>query len=63
MVMRSGRRDCAARLPPGARQFDRATAAARAALGEVEFTAVWAAGQALSLEDAITEALADLPPA
>ena len=35
------------------------TAAARASLGEKAFDAAWAAGRALSLEDAVAFALAD----
>ena len=40
-----------ATLPPGGHTaYDRAVVAARAALGEADFTAAWAAGAALSLE-------------
>jgi tetratricopeptide (TPR) repeat protein len=43
---------------PGARvTYDRALVATRAALGEEAFAAAWAAGQALSLEQAVAEAL------
>lgn len=50
-------------LPVGRRaNVERTTAVARAALGEADFTAAWAAGQAMSLEQAIAEALADVAP-
>ena len=39
------------------RLHDRALAACRAALGDAAFEAAWAAGQALTLEQAIAEAL------
>jgi non-specific serine/threonine protein kinase len=42
---------------------ERAAAAARAALGDAEFTAAWAAGEALSFEEAVACALADTEPA
>jgi len=42
--------------------YDRAVAAARAQLGEVAFATAWAAGQAMSLDQAIAEALADISP-
>jgi hypothetical protein len=38
-------------------EFDRSAAAARAQLGEDAFAAAWTAGQALTLDQAITEAL------
>ena len=38
--------------------YDRALAAARVQLGEAAYAAAWAAGQALTLEQAIAEALA-----
>ena len=38
--------------------FERATAAARAALGDAAFAAAWTEGRALSLERAVAEALA-----
>lgn len=41
----------------GRRIHDRAVAAVRAALGEADFEAAWAGGQALSLDQAIAEAL------
>jgi hypothetical protein len=41
----------------GRRSHDRGVAAVRAALGDADFEAAWAAGQALSLEQAIAEAL------
>jgi hypothetical protein len=45
-------------LPPSARAaFEGAMAAARAALGEDAFATAWAAGQALSTEQAIAEAI------
>ncbi|MGH2601604.1 MAG: ATP-binding protein, partial [Dehalococcoidia bacterium] len=51
-------------LPAASRaKFDEALAVARAALGEDEFTAAWAAGQALSLEEAVAEALSDVTSA
>jgi len=51
-------------LPPNGRAaFDRTVAAARATLGEAEFSAVWAAGAALPLDDAIDEAVAEASPA
>lgn len=45
-------------LPPVARpDYDRTIATIRAQLNETTFATVWAAGQALSLEQAIEEAL------
>ena len=38
---------------------DHAASAARAAMGEDAFAAAWTAGQAMSLEEAIAEALGD----
>ena len=47
------------RTAPGSRAtYERALAAARAQLGEEAFAAAWAAGRALTLEQAIAEALA-----
>ena len=47
------------RPPPASRAtYERALAVARAQLGEAAFTAAWAAGRAMTLEQAITEALA-----
>jgi predicted ATPase/Tfp pilus assembly protein PilF/DNA-binding XRE family transcriptional regulator len=48
-------------VPPGLDQrgHERTVATLRSALGEGAFAAAWAAGQALSLEQAITEALRD----
>jgi hypothetical protein len=40
-------------------QYERDVAAARAALGEAAFDAAWAAGQALTIDQAVAEALAD----
>jgi tetratricopeptide (TPR) repeat protein len=40
-------------------EFDRSTAAARAQLGEEAFAAAWAAGRAMTLEQAIEEALGE----
>ena len=40
--------------------FDRYVAAARAQLDEATFAAAWAAGQALTLDQAIAEALGEL---
>ena len=37
---------------------DRAVAAARTTLGETAFAAAWAAGRALTMEEAVNEALA-----
>jgi tetratricopeptide (TPR) repeat protein len=39
-------------------QYERTAAAVRDAMGEAAFTAAWAAGRALSLDEAVTEALA-----
>ena len=49
--------------PPAfwSRLFAEAHAQARQALGEDAFAAAFAAGQALTLEEAVTEALADAP--
>jgi hypothetical protein len=48
-----------AELPVASRsKFEETTARARAALTETEFAAAWAAGQALSLEEASADALA-----
>ena len=47
----------------GRAAFDRTKAAARAALGEADFAAVWAAGAALSLEEVTAEVLSDVAPA
>jgi tetratricopeptide (TPR) repeat protein len=44
-------------------EYEGSIAAARAALGEEAFVAAWAAGQALSLEQAIRVALQDAQPA
>ena len=44
----------------GQQRFDKDVALARAALGDVRFAAAWEAGQALSLDDVITEALASM---
>ena len=45
-------------LPPATRaEYDRAVAAAREALGAQVFAAAWARGNALPLEEAITDAL------
>ena len=47
-------------LPPSKRaEHDRTVAAARAALGEDAFTAAWAKGRALPLEEAIKGSLGD----
>jgi non-specific serine/threonine protein kinase len=43
----------------GRARFDEIVAAARAALDEAQFAAAWAAGQALSLEEAIDDALSE----
>ncbi|MBI2761497.1 MAG: tetratricopeptide repeat protein [Chloroflexi bacterium] len=43
--------------------FERAIAVARAVLDEAEFTAAWAAGQALSFEEAVADALSYQPHA
>ena len=49
-------------LPPVERPGHEATAEiARAALGEADFAAAWAEGAALTLEAAVTEALAEEP--
>jgi hypothetical protein len=46
-------------LPPAAiTAYESSVASVRAALGDAAFTAARAAGQALSLESAVTEALA-----
>jgi hypothetical protein len=45
--------------PPEQAEFDRDHATARAQLGEDAFTAAWAAGRAMSLEQAIAEALGE----
>jgi non-specific serine/threonine protein kinase len=48
-------------MPEGLRvQYDHDLAAARAALGQAAFAAAWTAGQALTLEGAVAEALAEL---
>ncbi len=48
-------------LPPSARApHERSLAAARALLGEADFTAAWAEGRALTMEAAITEALSEI---
>jgi hypothetical protein len=47
-----------ARRPANQARYDRAVATARTALGEEVFAAAWAAGQALSVDDAVAEALA-----
>jgi hypothetical protein len=50
-------------FPLGPRQrasHDKYVAAVRAALGEEPFAAAWAAGRALTQEEAVTEALAAL---
>jgi hypothetical protein len=48
------------RPPPAARAtYERAVALAHAQLGDEAFTAAWAAGEALTLERVIAEALAD----
>jgi predicted ATPase/transcriptional regulator with XRE-family HTH domain len=44
-------------MEPDRRRYDPALAAVRTVLGEEAFAAAWAAGQTLSLEQAITEAL------
>ncbi len=49
--------------PANRAAFERTTASARAALGDAAFTEAWAAGEALSLEEAIADALSDAPPA
>jgi hypothetical protein len=41
--------------------FERGAAAVRTALGDTAFTAAWNAGLALSLEEAVAEALDDEP--
>jgi hypothetical protein len=47
-------------MPPNGRaQYERDLAAMRAALGEETFTAAWAAGSAMTLEDAVQYALDD----
>jgi predicted ATPase/DNA-binding SARP family transcriptional activator len=46
-------------LPSDRTDYDRDVAAARAALGEEAFTAAWAEGRAMSLNQAIAYALAD----
>jgi hypothetical protein len=49
-------------MPPILRdQYERDMAAAQAALGEAAFEAAWAAGQALSLDMVVAEALTDQP--
>ena len=45
------------RLPADRAVYDQYVAAARAGLGEAGFAAAWAAGRALSLEEAIARAL------
>ena len=47
--------------PYDAASFERAVAGARAMLGKVAFAAAWAAGRALTMEQAVAEATADLP--
>jgi hypothetical protein len=47
-------------MPPYIRrEFDEREAAARAALGEEAFAAVWAAGRAVTLEEACVVALGE----
>lgn len=54
------RQSIGCRTAPAARAvYERAMAAARAELGEEAFAAVWAAGQALPLAQALAEALGD----
>jgi hypothetical protein len=43
--------------------YERDLATTRAALGEAVFAAAWAAGQALTLDEAVAEALAEVGPA
>jgi hypothetical protein len=46
-------------MPPADRaEHDRSVTAVRAALGQEAFAAAWAAGRAMTLEDAIRDALA-----
>jgi non-specific serine/threonine protein kinase len=47
----------------GRAAVERAAALARSALGGEAFTAAWTGGEALSLEEAIADALVDVPPA
>jgi hypothetical protein len=51
------------RAPEQREEHERQVAAARAALGEDAFAAAWAAGQRLSLEQAVATALSADPPA
>jgi non-specific serine/threonine protein kinase len=44
-------------IPFACARYERGVAAARAALGETEFATAWAAGRALSLEQAVAEAV------
>ena len=54
------RRLIGAPLPPNERpRYERLVAAVRTQLDEETFAAAWAAGQALSLEQAIAEALGE----
>lgn len=51
-------------LPAAGRsKFDQITASARVALGEEAFSAAWTAGQALTLDKAVAEALSTVPSA
>jgi hypothetical protein len=51
------------RAPEAREEHERQVAAARAALGAAAFAAAWAAGQRLSLEQAVATALAADPSA
>ena len=51
----------AAPWPPGAAARARALAATRAALGPAAFAAAWAAGAAMRLEQAVADALEEVP--
>jgi tetratricopeptide (TPR) repeat protein len=49
-------------LPPAKRaEHDRSVAAVRTALGEQEFAAAWAEGRTMSIEQAVTYALEEIP--